>query len=93
MMAVIYLEKTLVASVMNFCAVVMRCSMADCQWSFDRYCLVDKFCCLCSDLRGLGAGISAIKLEKTTLLLLFGCCHHVYCRLVAAAADLLHTGT
>lgn len=45
--------------------------------SFDCYCLVLQFRGLYSNLCRLGAGLSTIKLEPSTPLLLFGCYHYV----------------
>ena len=57
-----------------------------CSWSFDCYCLVLQFHSLCSNLCRLGAGLSTIKLETSTPLLLFSCYHHVLGRLAKSTA-------
>jgi len=55
---------------------VCCCSVVDGQCSADCYCLTDRLCCLCSDVRRFGTCVSSIKLEKTSfMVLLSGCCH------------------
>jgi len=67
----------------------MCCSVADGQWSTDYYCFTEWFCRRRCDMRWFAACVSAIKLEETTHLFLFGCCHHVLCRYAAATAAVI----